>query len=347
MLVDARGAIRLINPSALKATGYDKMTDAMGLNYATVFNVFDEKGDSLRDGKTDLAQAFQENRPYESHSYTLLPQKSEQKVPISLTLAPTDAEMPQSNRIIIFRDISDVLENQNQQMDFVATASHEMRTPVAAIEGYLSLALNPQTATIDERAHKYLDEAHQACQHLGDLFRDLLSVTQVDDNSIQLHFVPIEVTQTVRDLVDRYNKSELLEKKLTLGFGSADQTDGMTLQQPLYSAVDMTSFDEILDNLLVNAIKYTPEGGHIRVNVTGQLHSVIISVADNGIGINKNDMAHIFQRFYRSDNSDTRTIGGTGLGLYLVKKRAEAMNGRVWVESEPGKGSTFYVALPR
>ena len=104
---------------------------------------------------------------------------------------------------------------------------------------------------------------------------------------------------------------------------------------------------EIMGNLIDNAIKYTPEGGSIYINVLGDGDRVLINVTDTGMGISSDDLAHIFQKFYRADNSDTRTIGGTGLGLYLVKQRVEAMGGRVWAESAFGEGSTFYVSLPR
>ena len=102
-----------------------------------------------------------------------------------------------------------------------------------------------------------------------------------------------------------------------------------------------------MDNLIENALKYTPEGGSVYVNVRGDGDRVVINVTDTGIGISADDLGHIFQKFYRADNSDTREIGGTGLGLYLVKQRVEAMGGKVWAESAFGDGSTFYVSLPR
>ena len=104
---------------------------------------------------------------------------------------------------------------------------------------------------------------------------------------------------------------------------------------------------EIMGNLIDNAIKYTPEGGSVYVNVRGDGDRALINVTDTGMGISGDDLGHIFQKFYRADNSDTRTIGGTGLGLYLVKQRVEAMGGRVWAESAFGEGSTFFVFLPR
>ena len=119
------------------------------------------------------------------------------------------------------------------------------------------------------------------------------------------------------------------------------------MNQVVYGFVDINFMREILDNLIENALKYTPAGGSIYVNVRGDGDRVLINVTDTGIGISADDLGHIFQKFYRADNSDTRTIGGTGLGLYLVKQRVEAMGGRVWAESAFGEGSTFFVSLPR
>ena len=123
--------------------------------------------------------------------------------------------------------------------------------------------------------------------------------------------------------------------------------DTHKLEQVVYGSVDLNFLREIIDNLIDNAIKYTERGGSIYVGVRGDGDRILINVTDTGIGISGSDIQHIFQKFYRADNSDTREIGGTGLGLYLVKQRAEAMGGRVWAESAFGDGSTFYVSLPR
>ena len=138
--------------------------------------------------------------------------------------------------------------------------------------------------------------------------------------------------------------------KLNFTFGSkiSDVAGGSRrMDQVVYGFVDVDFMREILDNLIENAIKYTPSGGSVYINVRGDGDRILINVTDTGIGISAEDLGHIFQKFYRADNSDTRTIGGTGLGLYIVKQRAEAMGGRVWAESAFGEGSTFYVSLPR
>lgn len=221
-----------------------------------------------------------------------------------------------------------------------------MRTPVASIEGYLGLCLNPQTATIDERAKKYLEAAHSASQHLGHLFKDLLDVTKLDDNRANAHLIPVDAVEAVSYIANEQAET-MQQKNIRYIFGESKYTDKKRLTQKIYMAVDYDFLHEIVDNLVGNAIKYTPEGGEIKVNVKGDGDKVIISVADNGIGIPAEDLGHIFQKFYRVDNRQTREIGGTGLGLYLVKQRAENMGGRVWAESDYGHGSVFYVSLPR
>ena len=224
-----------------------------------------------------------------------------------------------------------------------------MRTPVASIEGYLGLALNPKTATIDERAKKYLEEAKKSSQHLGKLFRDLLDVTKLDDKRIKAHLTPIEVTSTVRSIAEG-QIPKMSEKNIHFTFGSsssANMNGGRVINQEVFAAVDVDFLREIINNLIENAIKYTNNGGGIWVNVRGDGDRVLINVTDTGIGISPEDSKHVFQKFYRADNSETRTIGGTGLGLYIVKERVEAMSGSTWVESTFGEGSTFYVAFPR
>ncbi len=114
-----------------------------------------------------------------------------------------------------------------------------------------------------------------------------------------------------------------------------------------YVRADQSHYREVLSNLIENAIKYTKAGGTITVDITGDESHVIVSVVDTGIGIPKEDIPHLFQKFYRVDNSDTREIGGTGLGLYLCRRLVEAMDGRIWVESDYGKGSMFFVELAR
>lgn len=345
ILIDEAGVIKFANPAAATMLGYGSPTNVIGLNYQTVLRFETTDGVAVLPEQSKLTQAIQTGQELNTRDYVLISAQSERRAAISLTMIPTGGL--KSNKIITFRDITKELKKEEDQSEFISTASHEMRTPVASIEGYLGLALNPQTATIDDRARQYLGAAHAASQHLGQLFKDLLDVTKLDDGRLKLHLMPVEMVATVRDMVATHVK-EMHAKRIKYSFGtSGPVVNDKQIDQLVYAAVDLGMLREILDNLVENAIKYTLEGGEIWVNARGDGDKVLINVTDTGIGISPDDAAHIFQKFYRVDNSQTRQIGGTGLGLYLVKQRVEAMEGRVWVESAFGDGSTFFVSLPR
>jgi signal transduction histidine kinase len=224
-----------------------------------------------------------------------------------------------------------------------------MRTPVASIEGYLGLAMNPSTATVDERGMEYLTKAHEASQHLGRLFQDLLDTTKLDDGQIKARLEPVDIVALVKSIADGQIPN-ITAKGLgyQFGSGSVDQqlSGGRRIDQLIYASIDPDFLREVINNLIENAIKYTP-AGWVTVNVRADNYNVQIIVEDTGIGVAREELTHIFQKFYRVDNRDTREIGGTGLGLYLVKQRVEAMNGRIWAESEVGKGTRFICLFPR
>ncbi len=346
LIVDQKNCIRLINPAALTLIGELDKDLVIGMDAGLSIHLEDENGAKIADETSPVLHALRTNQPFESRDFILLSKENNQKFPVEIAVIPTGSV--ESDRIVTIRDISREKNEGDAQFEFISTASHEMRTPVASIEGYLGLALNPQTATIDDRARGYLEAAHKSSEHLGKLFQDLLDVTKLDDQKIQPHFIPIELISFVQQLTNNLTE-KAREKNITLTFGPKAPLPSSTkaLVQTVYVYVDQRYLNEIVSNLIENAIKYTPEGKNIWVNTTTDDSRAIISVEDTGIGISGTDQQHIFQKFYRADNSQTREIGGTGLGLYLVKQRTEALHGSVWVESIYGKGSTFFVALPR
>lgn len=343
LIIDAAGVIKFANPAAVSLVGATNLYEVAGLYLFSVLRLEDNTGQQIQEDMNPLKGAVVRGEPFSSRDYVLVT-RSGKKFPIDISLTLSGGP----EKIITFRNISSELAKENEQAEFISTASHEMRTPVASIEGYLGLALNPQTATIDERARKYLTEAHDASQHLGRLFRDLLDITKLDDNRAKAHLHPIELTAEVAKMLDDHRQA-VAEKKQRLLFGTRNLSGatGHKTVMPLYVMADVDFLREIVNNLVENAIKYTPEGGTIWVDVQENNGRAVIAISDTGIGIAPEDLSHIFQKFYRADNSDTRTIGGTGLGLYIVKKRADQMGARVIAESVLSKGSSFFVLFPR
>lgn len=346
IIVHPSGVVLLANPAAMRMFGVTDTSAILNVQISSLLRLENGEGMKLEDSVNPVLLAVNSGENYSTRDFVLV-NLIEQRKPVAISVVSTNSG--QNERIITLRDISRELEEEGEQTEFISTASHEMRTPVASIEGYLGLALNPKTATIDERARKYLEEAHTSSKHLGRLFKDLLDVTKLDDKKIRVQLSPVEMTSTVRSIANG-QVPQMSDKGIHYTFGSngtSTSGNGRFLNQEVYASVDIDFLREAVNNLVENAIKYTAEGGGIWVNVRGDDDRVLINVTDTGIGISPDDLKHVFQKFYRADNSQTRTVGGTGLGLYLVKQRVEAMGGKVWAESSFGEGSTFYLSFPR
>ncbi len=344
--IDRQGSIQLINPAAQALLGW-KINDAMGLNYELVLKLVDHREQALTAGKNPVEQVRVTKQPIINNELTLVA-PGERKILVSLVVSPVlNNQNDVDAVIIVMRDITAEKAQERAQADFVSTASHEMRTPVAAIEGYVGLALNPATATIDEKARAYLGKAQDSVQHLGHLFQDLLSVSRADDNRLEQHPKVTDLVAYARDITESL-APKAQEKQLTLDYvpDGVHSEAARTLAPIFYANIDRDHFREVLANLIENAIKYTP-AGTVKVDVTADERHITVSITDSGIGIPSQDIPHLFQKFYRVDNSATREIGGTGLGLYLCRKLIESMGGKIWLDSELSKGSTFYISLQR
>ena len=349
-VIDAKGLITLFNPAAESLTGWTA-NDASDLDYRTVFKLFDKTEHPLADGANPIMIARHSGAPAEDDD-CYLTTKSGHNLLVSLTVTPlfqkfrdpsTKEEISRvDNLVITFRDVTSERADQNQQTEFISTASHEMRTPVAIIEGYIGMLLNPATATVDARGLDYAHKAHEAAQHLGRLFQDLLDVTKADDRRTLTDLVLVNAGDAAKQVVQEFQRMAA-QKSLSLTFAQSQTGSSEKVIAPLYVIyVDYDQLKEILGNLEENALKYTKRGG-VTVGVRETAGRVRFEVHDTGIGVPPEDLSHLFQKFYRVDNSDTREIGGTGLGLYLIKKLAENMGGQVGAESTLGKGSTFWV----
>lgn len=343
MAIDSQGLVQLINPAAQSILGWDKQ-DSLKLSYKSVLQLVDQNGEPLNVSSDPIQQVLNNNQQVRTNTLSMTT-KTGKKLMASLVVSPV-GDMG-SGIIVAFRDITSEKTEEREQAEFISTASHEMRTPVASIEGYLGLALNPQTAQIDNRARDYILKAHASAQHLGRLFQDLLDVSKADDGRVSNNPKVINVVKFIHE-VSQGLQTKASEKGLRLIY--KPMPDDNILDKniaPDYSVnLDTDHIREVVDNLIENAIKYTNKG-EISIDVTGDDDTVLISIKDSGIGIPAEDMSHLFQKFYRVDNKDTREIGGTGLGLYLSRRLVELMGGRIWAESVYGQGSTFFVQLPR
>lgn len=214
------------------------------------------------------------------------------------------------------------------QRRFVADVSHELRTPLTTIQGNLDLIARYGNDPVS------LEAVQSEVRRMTRLVGDLLMLAQADSGRLPLIEAPVEVDTLALDV---FKQSQVLAKNVSLKLG---------VVEPVRVMGDVDRLKQLLLNLVTNAIKYTPAGGTVTISVTHEGGYAFVKVSDTGIGIPKEDLPHIFDRFYRVDKARARQMGGAGLGLSIAQWLAEAHKGRIWAESEPGKGSTFTVQIP-
>jgi two-component system, OmpR family, phosphate regulon sensor histidine kinase PhoR len=246
------------------------------------------------------------------------------------------SEGDRTGTVTVFHDTTELMRLEEVRRDFVANASHELRTPLAAIRGFAETLLESAALSPEEQKN-YLEVIHRHAQRLSSLVEDLLELSTIESRTLKLEIVPIDVAQMAENLIAD-SRLRIEERQIQASLRS----DG----RPLAHA-DARALDQVLGNLLDNALKYTEPGGSIEIAVEERLGRVRVSVIDSGIGIPPDDTARIFERFYRVDRARSRALGGTGLGLSIVKHLVQAMGGEISVKSALGKGSTFTFTLPR
>jgi two-component system phosphate regulon sensor histidine kinase PhoR len=239
--------------------------------------------------------------------------------------------------VLVLHDVTELRRLEGVRRDFVANVSHELKTPLTAIHGLVETLLDDPS--IDEgKRREYLERIRVQSERMSSLVADLLTLSRVESGEAVLDRSPLDLRERVRDSARRF---------LPAAEAKALRLETVLPQEPVVVLGDAQALSEVVDNLLDNAVKYTPAGGRVWVRVDGGAGSAVLEVEDTGPGIAPRDRDRIFERFYRVDKARSRELGGTGLGLAIVKHIVLALGGEVSVESAPGAGSTFRVRLPR
>ncbi|MBN9119866.1 MAG: HAMP domain-containing protein [Planctomycetes bacterium] len=242
--------------------------------------------------------------------------------------------------VVVIDDTTDVKQAERMRQDFVANASHELKTPLAVIKSNVE-ALIDGAAEDPEACATFLDQVARESDRLADLIKDMLSLSRIESGSLMLEPRAVALGKSITDCVERHHARA--ETK-TLTMVEKPPTD-VSPDVPVWA--DPDALRQVMDNLVDNAIKYTPNGGRITVRWGANADTVSFEVEDTGVGIPEADVNRVFERFYRVDKARDRAQGSTGLGLSIVKHLVQAMRGQVRVSSKLGKGTTFRVTLPR
>ncbi len=238
--------------------------------------------------------------------------------------------------VVLFHDITALKRTDQMRSDFVANVSHELRTPLSILRGYIETLLDTPETSADE-TRRILGVMERHSQRLDAIVNDLLTLAQLEARASELQLSSIDLADLLGDIVRDWEK-KFAEKGVKVDVDLAPNLAPIRANEE--------RLQEILYNLLDNAVKYTPAGGEICLRAEQTPTLTTLSVSDSGVGIPQEDLPRIFERFYRADKARSRELGGTGLGLSIVKHIAQLHGGRVEAESELGKGTTIRVILP-
>ena len=326
LVVDSRRRVALSNPAFEKM--FELRDGSVGapllevVRHATLDRLI---ADTLRGGQPMRTELSLTNSPASGELHLEV-----SAVPIK---AATDGT---TGAVVLFHDITELKRLDQVRSDFVANVSHELRTPLSILRGYIETLLdNPETSR--EELSRVLSVMERHSKRLGLLVDDLLSLTQLESANTELELNQVRVKELFNNLIHDW-KEKFAAKNLKLVVDLPP--DLQTIR------ADETRVQEVLYNLLENAVKYSREGGEIRLQAARRGSEIVLNVSDDGIGISRDQLPRIFERFYRADKARSREHGGTGLGLAIAKHIAQLHGGRIEAESELGRGTTIRVFLP-
>jgi PAS domain S-box-containing protein len=332
VVADSQGKVILFNAAAQEILGMSR-EEIAGRPIYELSGLYGAGGDTWLALTKEWAQALpakDESTSFESQF------KTEEKV-ISVHMAPVLMKDEFLGTVSVFRDITREVAVDRMKSELISIVSHQLRTPMTSIKGYTDLLYLETVGEINEAQRRFLSIIKSNADRLALLANDLLDISRIETGRIRFNLEFIHIS-TISDEVAASLRGQTEEKGLSL---KLEIPEGLP---PLYGDRDRVT--QILTNLIDNARHYTPAGGQITVSAQVRGNFLQVNVADTGIGIDTKDQKKIFDRFYRVDHPLVQEVAGTGLGLSIVRSFVEMHGGKIWVESEPGQGSTFSFTLP-
>lgn len=241
-----------------------------------------------------------------------------------------------SGFITVLSDVTEEEKIERERREFVSNVSHELRTPLTTLRSYLE-ALTDGAWKDEEIAPHFLEVTQNETERMIRMVSSLLELSRMDSKADTLHRRRVDFTSFFHEIIDRFDMN-LKDAEIVLNRDIPNETT--------YVWIDKDKMTQVLDNIISNAVKYSPDGGMINFKLEKSRRQIIVSIEDNGIGIAYDKLDKIFDRFYRADKARTREMGGTGLGLAITQEIVEAHYGKIWVDSKEGKGTTIYFSLP-
>jgi len=330
-----RGIITRINQAGLDLLGV-KRSDVIRKHFLSVIIAVHDNGTPLDVYDRPIVRAFQTGKTVNAR--TLYVQKDGTLLPVQVTVSPIILHGRPIGAIEVFRDLTNEIESDKLKSDFISIASHQLRTPLSAINMYTRMLHDGLAGPVTDEQLPYIDTVLLSVKRMNTLINTLLNITRIEAGGIIIKKTMLQLDE--------------LSQEVLAEFIPAAEAKSISLTVDLPERMQPTSADsllikEICGNLLSNAIKYTAPGGHIEFSLIETAKDLHWIVSDNGYGIPAGSQKNIFLKFFRAENITNKDVSGTGLGLYLIKNIAESLGGELWFESIEDVGSTFHFLLPK
>ncbi len=346
IVIDNKARVVFINEAAQHMLGV-RSHDILGQSMVRMIPLRQADGSVIPHKQRPLYQALMSGSTIKSVDTYYYSRADGSAFPVIFTATPVRRADKVIGAIIIFRDVSYEKEVDRAKTEFVSLASHQLRTPLTMVNWYIERLLQGKTGPLTALQRQYLEEIAQGGKRMAALVQSLLNVSRIELGTFVLQPEPTDITRVVQNALGEL--APLIQQRDV----TVEQNFGRDL--PLITT-DPDVLHIVLENLINNAAKYTPAGGKIAIRVTlerqkkaGSLPaatSVLICIADTGLGIPRRQQKKIFNKLFRADNVKGLDTDGTGLGLYIVKSMLAYAGGKIWFSSTEGKGTAFYVLLP-
>jgi signal transduction histidine kinase len=331
------GDVQLINKVGIDLLGKGVEPHANKENYSEIYQTYKPDGAIYPNAELPLSIALSTGETALKED-VVVQKKNGEKVELRVRASPVKNS---HNKVVmgvaVFEDITKEKEVDKMKSEFISLASHQLRTPLSAIRWFGEMLVNGDSGELNDEQKEFMNNINQSTMHMIDLVGALLNVSRIDSGRMIIDPVPTNIRTLLDGVLD--------EVRHRIDESGQHVTKRISKNLPDIS-IDQKLIRQVFINLLANASKYTPYGGNIVITVSKKADNIIIRIADTGYGIPHAQQSSVFNKFFRGENIIKIGTDGNGLGLYLAKSIVESSGGKIWFESEEGKGTTFWVSLP-